>query len=176
MIVVAIMAIVMTMSVPVVYKVWHKAPLRQAVNDVLAVCGHARAQAIMQGTPTEVIFRPHEGTLSVNRAPVAPSRNGAADGSAFQAAPSPARAAGASGTSAQLSDRVQIRGLFINQIEFTDAESARVRFFPNGTCDELTLILNGEGGEQKGILTEITTGLANLLSDTELQNLRNGRL
>ena len=49
MIVVAIMGIAMTMSIPIVYKVWHKAPLRKAVADVVEVCSNARARAIVQG-------------------------------------------------------------------------------------------------------------------------------
>ena len=49
MIVVGIMGIVMAMSVPIVYKVWRKAPMRQAVKDIVEVCSHARARAIMQG-------------------------------------------------------------------------------------------------------------------------------
>ena len=65
MIVVAIMGIVMTMSVPIVYKVWRKAPMRKAVSDVVEVCSHARARAIMQGTMTEVVFHPKENRLEV---------------------------------------------------------------------------------------------------------------
>ncbi len=38
MIVVGIMGIVLTMSVPLVYKVWRKAPMRKAVADVVEVC------------------------------------------------------------------------------------------------------------------------------------------
>ena len=66
MIVVAIMAIVMTMSVPIVYKVWHKAPLRKAVADVMAVCSLARQRAILQGTMTQVTFHPKENRLEVS--------------------------------------------------------------------------------------------------------------
>ena len=65
MIVVAIMAIVMSMSVPIVYKSWRKAPLRQAVKDVVEVCSHARARAIMQGVMTEVDIYPKENRLAL---------------------------------------------------------------------------------------------------------------
>jgi hypothetical protein len=34
-----------------------------------------------------------------------------------------------------------------------------VRFYPNGTCDELTLILASDKGEWKKITTEVTTGI-----------------
>ena len=59
MIVVGIMGIVMAMSVPIVYKVWRKAPMRKAVSDIVEVCSHARARAIMQGSVTEVPPRAH---------------------------------------------------------------------------------------------------------------------
>ena len=65
MIVVAIMGIVMTMSVPVVYKLWRKAPLRQAVKDIVEVCSHARARAIMQGQVTEVVIHPKLNRLEL---------------------------------------------------------------------------------------------------------------
>ncbi len=66
--------------------------------------------------------------------------------------------------------------LDVNLSEYKDQETARVRFYPNGTCDEMTLILRSDKGEQRGIVLEITTGLATVLNDNDLQNLRNGRL
>ena len=72
MIVVAIMGIVMAMSVPFVYKVWRKAPMRKAVKDIVEVCSHARARAIMQGTITEVVFHPKENRLELAGAGSAP--------------------------------------------------------------------------------------------------------
>jgi prepilin-type N-terminal cleavage/methylation domain-containing protein len=162
MIVVAIMAIVMTMSVPIVYRVWHKAPLRQAVNDVVEVCSRARAQAILRGTMTEVVFRPREGNLGV-RAAASPQPAGH---DAIRAVEPAVPAPSGSGTSAQLSDRVIIETLDINMsgIEYNDAESARIRFYPNGTSDEMRMILF-DGRDRIGIELEITTGLASVVPD-----------
>ena len=42
MIVVAIMAMVMTMSVPMIYRLWHKAPMIKAIRDVKEVLSRAR--------------------------------------------------------------------------------------------------------------------------------------
>ena len=39
-------------------------------------------------------------------------------------------------------------------------------FFPNGTCDELTLILLSDRGEQRAVLLEVTTSLAMVENDT----------
>jgi prepilin-type N-terminal cleavage/methylation domain-containing protein len=162
MIVVAIMAIAMTMSVPIVYKVWHKAPLRKAVSDVVEVCSRARAQAILRGVMTEVVFHPREGILGLSGG-ASPQRAG---NDAGRAADTIVSAPAGSGLSAQLSDRVIIETLDINMsgIEYNDADAAKVRFYPNGTSDEMRMILF-DGRERVGIELEITTALANVVPD-----------
>jgi len=166
MIVVSIMAVAMTMSVPIVYKLWHKAPLRKATADIVEVCSHARARAILQGTMTEVVFHPRDGSVGLGAAPPPPKPPGGApepnDLPANQPGIVPAKSG--SGLSAQLSDRVIIETLDINMsgIEYNDAEYAKIRFFPNGTADEMRMILF-DGRERVGIETEITTGLVNVV-------------
>ena len=49
-------------------------------------------------------------------------------------------------------------------IEFNDAESAAVRFYPNGISDEMRMILF-DGRERIGIELEITTGLVSVVHD-----------
>jgi prepilin-type N-terminal cleavage/methylation domain-containing protein len=162
MIVVAIMGIVMAMSVPIVYKLWRKAPMRQAVKDIVEVCSHARARAIMQGQVTEVIFHPRQNRLELAGAGSPPP---AASGPAGEV-PLSAPAAAGSGLSAQLSNEVIIETLDINMsgVEFNDAESVRVRFYPNGVSDEMKMILF-DGRDRMGIELEITTGLAGVVRD-----------
>lgn len=160
MIVIAIMGIVTAMSVPIVYKVWRKAPMREAVADIVEVCSHARARAIMQGVPTEVVFHPKVNRLEIAGA-AAPARPAAEGGGP----PIPNLPAGAkTGSSAQLSDRVIIEVLDINMsgVEFNDMEEARVKFYPNGIADEMRMILF-DGRERIGIELETTTGLANVV-------------
>ena len=162
MIVVAIMAIVMTMSVPIVYKTWRKAPMRKAVSDVVEVCSHARARAIMQGVMTEVDIYPKENRLGLGGA-ASPPRSAGEPG----AAPAiNAPATSGSGLSAQLSDRIIIETLDINMsgVEYNDAEVAKIHFYPNGISDEMRMILF-DGQERFGIELEITTGLASVVRD-----------
>ena len=161
MIVVAIMGIVMTMSVPLVYKVWRKAPLRKAVSDIVEVCSHARARAIMQGTMTEVLFHPKENRLEVAGAGGSPAPAEEAATPEFSA-----RATSGSGLAAQLSSQVIIETMDINMsgIEYNDADVARIRFYPNGISDEMKMILF-DGRDRIGIELEITTGLANVVND-----------
>jgi prepilin-type N-terminal cleavage/methylation domain-containing protein len=170
MIVVGIMSVVLTMGVPIVYKAWHKAPMSQAVSDVIEVCSHARALAILQGREVDVVFHPREGRFEVGSAPAAPSTQPASTPKQPQVAATfstGAPAAAGSGLSARLSEKVLIEMMDINKLphEFRDDEVARVRFFPNGTCDELTLILVSDVNERREITLEITTGLANVESD-----------
>ena len=162
MIVVAIMGIVMTMSVPIVYKLWRKAPMRQAVKDIVEICSHARARAIMHGQVTEVVFHPKVNRVELVGGGGAPPPAQGPDGQVPLAAPS----ASGSGLSAQLSNEIIIETLDINMagVEFNDVDSARVRFYPNGVSDEMRMILF-DGRDRMGIELEITTGLASVVPD-----------
>ena len=168
MLVVGIMGVVLTMGVPIVYKVSHRAPMTKAVSEIVEVCSHARALAIMQGREVDVVFHPREGRLEVG----SPATYTNAVPQHGSSSPSPALAMNAAaptgaGLSAHLSERVMIELMDINKLphEFRDDDLARVRFFPNGTCDELTLILVSDQNERREITLEITTGLANVESD-----------
>lgn len=166
MIVVGIMGLAAVISVPIIYKVTHKSPFYAAILDVVEVCSNARAQAILQGKMTEVMFFPQEGRVELR---------GAGGSSEY---PQRASAAGLkhSGTSAKISNRVRIDMLDVNLLEYRDKEMARVRFYPNGTSDEMTIVLSSEDGEQRGISLEVTTALATVLSTADLQRLRSGSL
>jgi prepilin-type N-terminal cleavage/methylation domain-containing protein len=159
MIVVGIMGIVMMMSIPMVYKLWHKAPMIKAVRDVSEVLSRARAQAIMQNSMAEVVFHPHEGTMEVSGAVshARPSPSEFEDLGAVTPSPPPEPH---SGMSATIDPSISIEMLDVNLTEYKDADIARARFYPNGTCDELTLILHSDRGEWYKIALEITTSLA----------------
>jgi len=141
MIVVAIMGIILTMGVPLVYKIWHKAPMQQAIKDTFEVFSHARARAILNGQMTEVVIHPRNRNLGVS-------------------------GASGAGLSAQYEDRVVIDLLDVNMSgqELRDADWVKVRFYPNGTCDEMKMVLRFEA-EQIGVELELTTGLANVVPD-----------
>jgi len=167
MIVVAIMGVVLTMSVPIVYKAWHKAPMSKAVSEIMEVCSHARQQAIMKGVQVDVVFHPKEGRFEVGSGPA-----GIAEQSTNNAAPAPSFSSGivsssSSGFSGRLSEKIAIELMDINKLphEFREDDLAHVRFFPNGTCDELTLILVSDQNERRELTLEVTTGLLSVESD-----------
>ncbi len=152
MIVVAIMGIVLTMGVPIVYRMWHKEAMISAVRDLQAICSNARANAILRGAMTELIFHPKERRVELSGAPAANSDAGAV------AAPS-------GGASVQLADSVQFEMLDVNLSEYKDEDTARVRFYPNGTCDEMTVILVDDKNQRREITLEVTTALVNVVSE-----------
>jgi type II secretory pathway pseudopilin PulG len=136
MMVVGIIGLVMTMGVPGIMRMQSQEPMRKAVNGVMEICSHARAQAILRGQTTVVTFHPQAGRVEFG-------------GTA------PANSASA----VEFGPEIAIEMLDINPLEYKDSDEARVRFFPNGTCDEMTLILRS-GDQWQKISLELTTALA----------------
>ena len=153
MVVVAVMGLILAMGLPSIVVALKKEGMRRAVNDVVEGCRQARAQAIMSGTVAELRYHPETRTVSVTGGS-APGNEGEASFPA-EARPSPAAA---SGFTAQLPADVMVEMWDVNMTEFKDAEEARVRFYPNGMCDEMTVVLHSDKGEWRKITLEITTG------------------
>ena len=161
MMVVAIIGLLMTMSVPAILRTMHQEPLRKAVNDVINICGHARSQAILRGMTTTVVFHPQSGTVTLSGAANTP-----APGDLVQPDPPaddtrPAVPGAAALNTTQFGEGVMIDMLDVNLTEYKDADEARVRFFPNGTSDEMTLVLHS-GDQYRKITLEVTTALASM--------------
>lgn len=162
MMVVAIIGLLMTMTVPAILRTMHQEPLRKAVNDVINICGHARSQAILRGMTTTVVFHPQSGSVSLVGAA---STNAPGDLVQPDDQPSedtrPAVPGAAALNSTEFGEGVTIDMLDVNLTEYKDADEARVRFFPNGTSDEMTLILHS-GDQYRKITLEVTTALASM--------------
>ncbi len=115
----------------------------------------------MSGQPTFVVFHAGEHKFEVSGA-AAPSQ--ATTEESLHADVNPAMASNA-GTSGRFPDGVEIAAIKINGVSMRDSEVARVRFYPNGTCDELRLVLISENRESRGIFLEITTACSDVESD-----------
>jgi prepilin-type N-terminal cleavage/methylation domain-containing protein len=159
MVVVGIMAIVLALGIPFVYKARNREAMNKAVRDIVEVCSQARAQAILQGKMTELVFYCKDKRCQV--AGYAGEKPPVPDEFADLGAPPPPPPSN-SGMAAQIADSIAIEMLDVNLIEYKDQDFARVRFYPNGTCDELTLVLHSDKGEWLKIWLEITTSLANV--------------
>jgi type II secretory pathway pseudopilin PulG len=156
MVVVGIMGLILAAGIPSLYRMVQKEGMRKVTSEVVEVCGKARAQAILRGTPVDVMFYPleHRLTISGVSAPAPQSAEDILD-------EKPAVTPGA-GQSALIPEDFSIEMLDINLSEYRESEWARVRFYPNGMSDELTLVLRSPKNEYKKITLEVTTGLASI--------------
>lgn len=139
MLVVGILGVLLGVSVPAFYQAVKKEPLRKALVGVSEACEMARAQAILNGKTVSVNFQPQERTFSVEGGAAGKIHPGAV-------------------TSGSIDDSIGIEMLDVNLIEYREAEAARVRFFPNGTCDEFTLILRSSRNDWYKLTVEPSTG------------------
>ena len=144
MVVVGILGLVAAMSVPSILQMRREAPMRRAVNDVLEMCERARAGAVLRNTTTALVFHPRTGQVELE---------GGDANSALST-----RLGQGPVTSTKFDAGVNVEGLGINLKDWTDAEDAPVHFYQNGTCDEMTLILECSG-EREMITLELTTAL-----------------
>jgi prepilin-type N-terminal cleavage/methylation domain-containing protein len=159
MVVVAVMGIILTIGIPSIYQMTRKEGMRKAVSDVWEVCNNARAQAIFRGAPVEVVFHPLERRFAIGSGSTMRSE----DSPGFIVErPAPQTGSGQAG---QFSEDIYIEMLDINLLEYRESDVARVRFFPNGTSDELTLILRSTRNEWRMISLEVTTGRLSIESD-----------
>ena len=145
MVVVAIIAIIVTAAIPSLYGFVHKEGFRKTVSNVLEVCQSARADAILHDTTTELVFHPHDLTCEAG------GGGGAYGGWAHSAK----------------FENCTIEMLDVNLREYKDAEVVKVRFFPNGTSDEMTLALRSDKNEYRVISLEIATGLPVVTANLE---------
>jgi prepilin-type N-terminal cleavage/methylation domain-containing protein len=130
MIVVAIIGLLAAMGLPSMLRMVQKDGMRKAVSDVTELLGDARANAILKGQTADVSFHPADNRIDSSI-----------------------------GKSVTLPVGVAMEAIGINLMDFSESEVSRVRFFPNGTCDELTLVLHA-GDDWRKITLEFSTSLA----------------
>jgi hypothetical protein len=124
---------------------------------LIEVCSNARAQAILRGKAVDVIFHPVERRFEVGEVAAAASPSFQGEGAAPKPAPPPSPGTGLAGV---IPEDVRLEMLDVNLLEYSQSEWTRVRFYPNGTSDEMTVIFHSDKGEFRKITLEPTTGLA----------------
>ena len=133
MIVVAIMGLIAAIGVPSILQTFRKEGMRKAVYDIMKVCADAREDAILHNKTAAVVFHPLPQDRRFER-------EGA-------------------GESETLPVGVEIAMLDINLQDCGGSEWARVYFYPDGTSDEMTVVLLSQG-ERRKITLEFSTGIA----------------
>lgn len=154
MIVLAIIMIIMTIGVPSVMRGLSRNDLARAMNDTVEGCKTARDRAILQGIPYEFVLTAG-GQMNVNALP--PPRGESLLPDAQAASTRQIPAGPYSGFPRHLAEDVAIQLVDVNFISRMEEPEARVRFFPNGTCDEFTVVYNFKG-KQRTAMADIVTG------------------
>jgi prepilin-type N-terminal cleavage/methylation domain-containing protein len=181
MIVVAIIALVMTIAIPSIYRQLHPESLQKAVSDLMEGASHARAQAIFGGSDTFLVLNMMSRTVSVSTSPVisestAPRHDFDSPdvaGNEWRMEDRHGSGGGGGGTggaeganfNAKISESIKIEGIRLNFLDYTEDEVIQVRFKPNGTCDEFSVFLLAPDGERRQVFLEVMTGLADVESD-----------
>lgn len=155
MIVVGIAALVMTISIPFVQRTLRRDAVVQAVRVVEDACHSARAMAIFGNGPSDLVIGVGDGAFRVD-ASGASSRPSSVDpetGARKPAIPPPKPFAGA------LGEDVVIELLAVNFVEARAEDEVRVRFHPNGTSDEFTMVMRIGTKAWRKVTLDIMTGL-----------------
>jgi prepilin-type N-terminal cleavage/methylation domain-containing protein len=173
MIVVAIIAIIMTIGVPFMRNALEgKKGMSGAVKSIQEACSHARAVAIMQQQETELRIRPGAGTFEVGAASGQSAEHSRLESTDIHGEEwrmqdrKPGGSSGGGGSfSTKLPEGIRIEGLGVNGEDWTEDELARVKFYPNGTCDEMSVVLVSDTNERRNVWLEVVTGFAEVESD-----------
>jgi len=159
MIVVAIIAIIMAISIPSIYQQVHQDSIRKAVQDVTEACFEARSAAIMSGQTAELSIKlnpPRTITVTLT----GQKSEGYVGGDDSSGAPS---GGGGSVFSAKFSDH--LIGIEAETYKAADRELDNemiCKFYANGTCDPMTVKLRSDLGEGRIITTDAITGVADV--------------
>jgi prepilin-type N-terminal cleavage/methylation domain-containing protein len=160
MIVIAIIMVVTTAGIPMVWRALAKDPLAKAVNDVLEGCKTARDRAILQNRPFDFVIRnrdENDAEVAVEPSKIKDSSGLAFPGSATATGSEPGSLIGA--FPRKLGADVAVELLAVNFIDHMGASEARVRFYQNGTSDEFTVAFM-RNGVRRTITVDIITGAA----------------
>lgn len=163
MIVVGIAGLIMTISIPFVQRTIRQDAVYKAVKTIEDACHNARAMAIFSNASSEMIIHPRDKSVSVTAAspsaaaPLGPSRT--RDGEPDEVGPRRPVPVSIKPFSGHLEDSVSIELLDVNFNEFKHEEEARVRFHPNGTSDEFTIVMRIGTSAWRKITLDLVTGL-----------------
>jgi len=161
MVVISIALLVLGWGVPNILRTIDKQGISKAVFDLMEGCKQARAYAILTGQPAELVIRAEDGQMTVRKAK-GPRLMRESGGEAVGVS-STGRTSGAklTGFDKALADDVAIELLDVNFIDQMQFSEGIVRFYPNGTSDEFTVVLRVDDDWRKVSLDPITA-IANM--------------
>jgi Tfp pilus assembly protein FimT len=173
MVVIALMGVMVGIAIPTMYRQFHPDSMNKAINDLKEAFTTARASAILNGAPVDVVIRSEDGSISVQPGGAATTRESEESDALAVPAPGPARPEAHATFSSRLSERISPELIEINFEDGMEFEEVRIRFHPNGTCDQFKmLLLRADTGERRLVTLEVVTGLVDVESDLNRMTLR----
>jgi prepilin-type N-terminal cleavage/methylation domain-containing protein len=170
MIVVGIIAIVLTVAIPNVYRYLHPSPVQKALDAILDACRDAREVAVLGGATTALSINLKARSLSIGAASVRPVADASSSSSSEfpELNPQPrATGSSAAGKSYQLPENIRIEAVGLNGLDYTDDEHVEIRFYANGTADNFKIVLASEGNDQRLVFLDPVTGHADYEVDPQ---------
>lgn len=168
MVVIGLLGIIATISMPAVLRNLEKRPMRQAMDNLRDACRHARLKAVLENRPAELIIIAGSGDLHVRTASdTAAPEPGALPEQPAETAPqttvsplgtAPQRSGRVPDLHLRIPESVAFKELRVNLRDMMDYTEARVRFYPDGTCDAFEAVLFSENSEEQRLKLEVTTG------------------
>ncbi len=138
MVVLAVIALVVVISVPAFVKQVSASPLDQGVQDFQGVCRKARQQAVVSGRSVEVaVFLMNEVTVVATRLDP-PTLEDQLIGEEFHRSVV---------DRLELPEAVKVK-VANDQWEPDEEGAVRFRFHPNGTCDYMALLMADDSGDE----------------------------
>lgn len=172
------MSIVLTISVPFLnMAITGNKGINGAMRLVQEACADARALGILRQSVATLVIS-SDGTINVQEGGGSSGRGrgGSPDvaGNEWRMADRNSGGGTARGGRvemrhkypAKLPEGVGIEAILANGLDATEAESAEVRFYANGTCDEFNVVLaEPSSGQKRLVWLEITTGIPDFETD-----------
>ena len=175
MVVIAIIAILVTIGIPFIrMAIDSPRGINGAVRLVEDACRDARAKAILDHASVDLVIRPGDRSFSIAGAPAATERTISPDVSGNEWR-MPERSSGKSSSRvefkrqypASLPQSIEIEGLGVNGEDWTEDDEARVRFYSDGTSDAMSIVLRSDENERRNIWLEVVTGLPEMETDPQ---------
>lgn len=162
MMVAAIILLVLAWGMPNMLRAVQKQGMHKAAADLMEGCKQARAYAILTGEPAELVIRAEDGQMIVRKA-TAPRLMRQSGGQAVGvSAAGKAQEGKLAGFRRALDEDIALEMFDVNfesQMQFPEGI---VRFYPNGTSDELIIVLLSTNNERRKVSLDPITAVASM--------------